>query len=308
MRALEELDLLQEDVRHGRAACTSRSRLVRQLLQMEEDLTGSAARSREEIRAALPSERFHLLASKQLGCRLEKVRRIGACLACTLRPCLCQQLPPLRLRHRLWLLMHANEALRTTNSGKLLLLAHPDATLLVRGIREHDRRLAELVQRPSAVVLYPDDNALTPAECLARAQRADVGEGGGVLDLIIIDGTWSQARMLARQLPSTVPRVALDLTALGTESRSLFGSSVRTQSAEREASGRVCTLEAYALLAEQIREDPDETQKLRLYLSRFIEALEPIRPTLHAAMKRRASVQSGSDGDGRDDDLEYVGG
>lgn len=43
--------------------------------------------------------------------------------------------------------MHANEALRTTNSGKLLLLAHPDAALLVAGIPAHDAILSELVLR-----------------------------------------------------------------------------------------------------------------------------------------------------------------
>ena len=47
-----------------------------------------------------------------------------------------------------WLVMHPNEALRTTNSGKLLLLAHPDATLLIGGIPAHEAILHELVRRP----------------------------------------------------------------------------------------------------------------------------------------------------------------
>ena len=63
-------------------------------------LSGSQHRTPAEITAAPPAERFGLLASKQLDCRFAKCRRVGACLACTLRPCLCPQLPPLRLGHK----------------------------------------------------------------------------------------------------------------------------------------------------------------------------------------------------------------
>jgi hypothetical protein len=77
-----------------------RSRLLQQLAQVEVSLSGSQHRTPAEIQAAPPEERFGLLASKQLDCRFAKCRRVGACLACTLRPCLCPQLLPLRLGHK----------------------------------------------------------------------------------------------------------------------------------------------------------------------------------------------------------------
>jgi len=253
---------------------------------VEESLRGSRDCTPEEIRAAEPTERFKLLAAKQLDCRFAKCRRIGACLACTLRPCLCPQLPPLRLRHQLWVVMHANEALRTTNSGKLLLLAHPRATLLVCGIAGHDEQLRALVRRPTAVLLYPDKHALTPSQCAARvAGDAVAAAAAAPLDLIVLDGTWQQARVLARQVPPSVPRVAL----AAAPTRSLFGSSVRVQSAEREAQGRVCTVEAVATLALQMGEAPREVERLLGYLRRFIEAYESC-----GAVRRRGGAGAGA--------------
>ena len=108
-----ELRALVDEVRRGcvRYACdggepsrlfeaSPRSRLLRQLAAVEVSLCGSQHISQHQIQAAPPEERFGLLASKQLDCRFAKCRRVGACLACTLRPCLCPQLPPLRLGHK----------------------------------------------------------------------------------------------------------------------------------------------------------------------------------------------------------------
>ena len=103
-----ELRALVDEVRRGCVRYPSRlieeasprSRLLRQLAEVEVSLSGSQHVSQHQIEAAPPEERFRLLASKQLDCRLRKCRRVGACLACTLRPCLCPQLPPLRLGHR----------------------------------------------------------------------------------------------------------------------------------------------------------------------------------------------------------------
>jgi len=301
-----ELRALVDEVRRGsvrycagdpcRLEVSPRSRLLRQLVAVEVSLSGSQHRTPAEITAAPPAERFGLLASKQLDCRFAKCRRVGACLACTLRPCLCPQLPPLRLGHKLWLIMHPNEALRTTNSGKLLLLAHPDANLLIGGIPEHEAILRQLVRRPNVVLLYPAEDALTPAQCAAMAHRtpaqcaARAGRGapgsgaaaappegyagintGAPLELIVVDGTWQQAKVLAKRVPPSVPRVAL----AAAPQRSLFGSSLREQSAEREAQGRVCTVEAVGMLALQMGEPPEEVEALLGYLATFIGACVP---------------------------------
>ena len=130
---------------------------------------------------------------------------------------------------------------------------------------------------PQAVLLYPAEDALTPAQCAAMAHRATPGGGGAAaappeecapLELIVVDGTWAQAKMLAKRVPPSVPRVAL----AAAPQRSLFGSSLREQSAEREAQGRVCTVEAVGMLALQMGEPPEEVEVLLGYLATFIGA------------------------------------
>ena len=73
--------------------------------------------------------------------------------------------------------MHPNEALRTTNSGKLLLLAHPDATLLIGGLPAHEAILRELVRSGvSAAIgeaLPADSSALA-----VRLVRVEVPQSG----------------------------------------------------------------------------------------------------------------------------------
>ena len=139
-----------------------------------------------------------------------------------------------------------------------------------------------------AVLLYPAEEALTPAQCVAMAHRNPARCGGTAgggsaaaaaaaapercapLELIVVDGTWAQAKLLAKRVPPSVPRVAL----AAAPQRSLFGSSLREQSAEREAQGRVCTLEAVGMLALQMGEPPEEVESLLGYLATFIGACE----------------------------------
>jgi hypothetical protein len=164
------------------------------------------------------------------------------------------------------------------------------ATTHVGGAPSHQHASPTTPASEQAVLLYPAEDALTPAqcaamahrtpvECAARACRATPGGGsaaaappegcaGAPLELIVVDGTWAQAKMLAKRIPPSVPRVAL----AAAPQRSLFGSSLREQSAEREAQGRVCTLEAVGMLALQMGEPPEEVEALLSYLATFIGA------------------------------------
>ena len=204
--------------------------------------------------------------------------------------------------------MHAEECLRSTNSGKLLLLAHPDARLIVRGLEEHDIEYERLIHRPSTVVLYPSERAHSTtqlkhliAERAARrdSARTTVVAGGGAdgeprieslgegsLDILLLDGTWSQARLLARQLPPAVTMVALESVT------STFGKLVRDQSSQRTESARVCTLEAYAQLAAELGDAPAAVEALHRYLARMIDALETVKPSIRAAREAGVGSQS----------------
>ena len=213
------------------------------------------------------AERHAMQVGNAVTSMLNKCRRYGACLACTLNPCICNQMPPLGLSHRLWVVTHCKEVLRTTATGKLLLLAHPRATLLVSGLPAHDEELEHLCRQPTTAVLYPSPDALTPAALLERVARipATASPASGVsgssaseqqpsskgrfppspcLDIVLLDGTWNQVRQIFRTIPEAVPKVVISPKA-GSE-RSVFGTAVRKQGKAREEAGRISTIEAYA--------------------------------------------------------------
>ena len=284
------------------------------------DSTSSAGtvRSRNQISAEIyagvsPADRQLLQIENQLAWQRRKCEKVGACLACCLFPCICDKLPPLKLSHRLWVLTHSKEVMRTTATGKLLLLAHPKATLLVSGVPSHDAELERLCHRKTAVVLFPAADACSPAELLrspssarpaavdAAAEDGHVGAGSShtgsngacaatetsaeaaaaeaataeaCLDVLVLDGTWNQARWLFRCLPSSIRKVAVDCSNV----RSLFGTRVRKQGAAREAAGRVSTLEAYCFLALALGDPQSEVDRLGGYLETFVQALPRQRP------------------------------
>lgn len=313
MSAMAELDSIIREARAGScsASCSSyacaethgisvpRDRLLAQLVAIE------ASASRKEYEEAygldVPFAARHALqVENTLSSMVLKCHRVGACLACTLNPCICSQLPPLALSHRLWVVTHCKEVLRTTATGKLLLLAHPRATLLVSGWPAHDEELARVCSRPTAAVLFPSADAITPAALLERIAKlspaaqqeesaATPAAAGAVvspaisqlapqpvLDILLLDGTWNQARQMFRTLPESVTKVVIT-PGVGSE-RSVFGTAVRKQGKQREEAGRISTLEAYAHLALDLGDPPAVVSWLSRYLERFIAAMPLDRP------------------------------
>ena len=285
--SLAALDALIADAREGSITLSPRARVLRALHALARD---ASEHEPDFSFGCVPTsgERHALQVQNMVLKMVRKCERMDACLLCTLNPCICSQLPPLALSHRVWMLTHCKEVLRTTATGKLLLLAHPRAELLVSGLPAHEAKLAEVVRRPSAVVLFPADDAISPRRLLDRVARegaAKAAGGGGApsrgrdleLDIILLDGTWNQARQMNRTIPSDVPRVALP----STHQRSLFGVRVRKQGAEREALGRSSTVEAFAQLALSLGEEPHLVDAVGGYLDRFILALPYHRPSAY---------------------------
>ena len=283
------IESLVRDVREGHITPPDATSIPRlRLLDRLDLLAALPYHGREATMAATPPERVRLQVETAVSGMARKCRQQNACLACCMSPCACCNFPPLPgLSHRLWVVQHCKEVMRTTATGKLLLLAHPNSTLLVGGVPDHDAELARVCRRSSAVVLYPSPDALSPPEALHAAvnHRTDRGNDGAVygdvtvdgsLDILVLDGTWSQARNLFRLLPPDVRKVAVDCTAL----RSSFGTRVRRQGAEREAAGRVSTLEAYAHLALALGDDPAVVAQLMGYLETFIDSLPYSRAPL----------------------------
>ena len=323
--ALGQLSQLENDVRAGCVLCSPRARLLAQVaaisnLVEHEELHGAEQPS-DAAEANDEASLHTVFVRRALASALAKCRRVDACLACTINPCICHRLPPLRLgqHDRLVVLLHPKEFLRTTNSGKLLLLAHPSASFLVSGLPQHDAQLAAICAKSSACVLYPSPDAIPISQFRDRLRRnwqpastpvptgntdrsgVDIGtlrcrgESAAPLDVIILDGTWGQARHMGRRLPAALPRVCISQGGV-----SLFGSTVRKQSAARQQAGRTSTVEAYAQCALELGEIPAEVGSLLCHLETFITALAPFSsrgcspptaltpPSTDAPFRRRA--------------------
>lgn len=159
------------------------------------------------------------------------------------RFCLCADIQPFATRCRLVLYLHRLELKRTTNTGRLLLLALTNSEVILRGVTpeagalEHDGARRDFV---NAFVLYPYDDALElTAESAARLCEH------GPPTLIVPDGNWRQSSKIAKREPSLqgLRRLRLPLDAAG--------DSIYTLRRRHRDDG-LCTLEAAARAMELI--------------------------------------------------------
>jgi DTW domain-containing protein YfiP len=193
------------------------------------------------------------------------------CRYCSHPRCICELLPrPRTLRHRLWVWMHHSDLFRASNSGKLLAATCPDARLAVAGLSETETELMHLVAecRPTTCVLYPAETSRMTAEyveylaasCPASPHEGDSAGAGRplpLLDIIVIDGTWSTVKSMVRRLPPGLNFLRVNLSC----AKSLFRA--RTQGPERESLGFTSTLEACAALLDELGEPAQVSAALR---------------------------------------------
>lgn len=94
-----------------------------------------------------------------------------------------------------------------SNTGCLLAASLTGAELLLRGHAPHDERLAKLLAdgNSTPVLLWPDENALTPEEL---RQLADAQSGGHVT-LVALDASWDGARRMRSHFPPGVRTLRL---------------------------------------------------------------------------------------------------
>jgi DTW domain-containing protein len=120
--------------------------------------------------------------------KLMRSRRLNRCQTCGLSEslCVCAAIPALYPRTRVVILAHRVELAKSTNTGKLVARMLGERAELARS----DSPWEPCVNPSDAWVLFPSDDAL-PLEHVV----ADVGS------LIVPDGTWGQARRMARRHP-----------------------------------------------------------------------------------------------------------
>jgi hypothetical protein len=128
--------------------------------------------------------------------------------------CFCERCPPVESPgpsnlNRLFLLMHHKEIGMAVDTAKLILSSYPNACrLVVAGIgSEYQESMAEMeaaLKQQKCLVLFPDETARTFQDIRnGTLSSQDDGEDSKGWDVIVIDGTWQQARrMQKRYLPS----------------------------------------------------------------------------------------------------------
>ena len=112
--------------------------------------------------------------------------------------CVCAIIPQLHTRTRLLVILHAAEAKKPTNTGRLAALCTDNSQVLVRGLPDQPLDLGFLAGQ-NALVLCVDDSAT-----IARPVAFPV-------TLIVPDGSWRQASKMPRREPMLrdLPRVRL---------------------------------------------------------------------------------------------------
>ena len=183
--------------------------------------------------------------------------------------------------HRIILYMHVKEFGRASNTGSLCQVAFPGSTkVYVAAVPEHEEELAvELERRPAhTIVLYPSPGSIS---VLTFLERLILREGGAPaipalplsnpshapapghplhpllamashtpLTIVLIDGTWGQARRLAKKLPTNLTRVKLQMADDDT-----FDAAYSSPLRQQPAAGRLCSLSAFALLTRELLVD-----------------------------------------------------
>jgi DTW domain-containing protein len=116
--------------------------------------------------------------------------------------CVCADIPSLKSRTELVVILSSSEAKKPTNTGRLAALAISPSRVLVRGLPDAPLDLAFL-DPARTVVLCPDEEATS----------LDVFRFEGALTLVVPDGSWRQASKMPRREPllRDLPRVKLPL-------------------------------------------------------------------------------------------------
>ncbi len=112
--------------------------------------------------------------------------------------CYCAHIVPIATRTRVVMVQHRKERDMPIGTLRMAELALPNSTVFV-GVDglDADARLQAELARPNTYLLFPGPNAVDVNEL--AAQR---GEGDAPLTLVVVDGTWWQARSLLRKTQS----------------------------------------------------------------------------------------------------------
>ena len=176
----------------------------------------------------------------------------GRCFRPT-RVCYCAHLDPQDSRTRVLILRHTREREVGLGTARMALLGLRNACLRTEVDFSQDAVVNAAINGGNAYVLYPTDDAI-PVETATFAEP---------ITLIVLDGTWWQARKLLRSHPALQALPKLRMTPT---SKSLYGL-VRREPAD----DYVGTVEAIAYVLGHLEKDPERFRALLRPLEALVE-------------------------------------
>lgn len=201
-----------------------------------------------------------------------RTKRLTRCAGCGLSQnlCVCSTLPVLSTRTRIVLLSHRIELAKPTNTAKLVArMLGGQAQLIQSHIPWQPEAPAE------TFVLFPTDDAI-PIEQIQPRIRT----------LIIPDGTWVQARRIARRHLACQNLTKVQLTAAPASQYTLRRSHL---------TNGLCTLEA-AAEALRILEGESSTEPMLTAFKTWVERAQLVRAGAHAIRTFRSADRLGAAG------------
>ncbi len=154
------------------------------------------------------------------------------------------------------LLMHENEYLRETNTGKWLLEALPLCQEFKWSRVEENRSLVARINHSEylSFLVYPSEESIPLDVALETAKQH-----GKSAHFIILDGTWQEAKKMERKSPwlDDVPRVHLTPSQVS-----------NYQLRRNQSDGHLCTLEVASEILE-ISGNRGDAEKLNNFLAYF---------------------------------------
>lgn len=186
---------------------------------------------------------------------LARGARVERCAQCCLPPrlCLCLYRPTLRSRLQFGLLMHHNEPFKPSNTGKLICDVLPGTAAFEWHRTEPAAGLEQWFSTGNTRIVFP-------RHYVAAQRLAPLPETGPV-KLLILDGTWQQARKMLR---TSRYLDALPVTSIDEPLLSAY------QLRQQYRDGHLCTAEVAALLLQQAGETANSTL-LSAWLQTFSE-------------------------------------
>eukprot|EP01060_Flectonema_neradi_P000964 TRINITY_DN10571_c0_g1_i1.p1 TRINITY_DN10571_c0_g1~~TRINITY_DN10571_c0_g1_i1.p1 ORF type:complete len:457 (+),score=80.67 TRINITY_DN10571_c0_g1_i1:177-1373(+) len=200
------------------------------------------------------ADRFAESSRRRVLFTLKASLKDGRCPYCWVlkEVCFCSKLPEIQTGINMAVLYHPQEFLRASSTGKVVSKVL-GAEFLIYGI--HNNRLHEIINNKNTYVLFPDDDAQTASQIIEsqpdhkQPSSSDQVPGSKRdITVLVIDGTWGQARMLfslIKRLKNDIKAVRIS-TDIAEDHESMF-STLRKQSEK----GRVSTLEACMLLVRE---------------------------------------------------------